>query len=66
MLFTSKSWRTTTVPDFAVTRFPKLSATPLPKVSLSDQIAIFVALSVSIAKSAIAGPWTVSGAAMRK
>ena len=66
MLFTSKSWRTTTCPPLAWMRLPKLSATPLPKVSLSDQTATFVALRVSIEKSAIAGPCTVSGAAMRK
>ena len=42
--------------------FAKLSATPLPNVSLSDHTAIFVIFSVSYAKSAMAGPWTVSGA----
>ena len=66
MLFQSKSDRATTVPFFLVISFAKLSATPLPKVSLSDQTASFVILSVSIAKSAMAGPWTVSGAAIRK
>src|SRR5439155_26174569 len=64
VLFQSKFDRATTVPFFLVISFAKLSATPLPKVSLSDQTASFVILSVSIAKLAMAGPWTVSGAAI--
>jgi len=46
VVFQSKSERFVSVPPVAVRRFTKLSATPLPKVSLSENTATLVSLSV--------------------
>ena len=46
VVFQSKSERFVIVPPLAWNRFTKLSATPLPKVSLSENTATLVSLSV--------------------
>ena len=46
VVFQSKSDRFVSEPPLAVRRFTKLSATPLPNVSLSEKTATLVSLSV--------------------